>query len=81
VLLDNEANSVLLLDGVPQQVTRLAMSHKALAWTPSGYMAVFNATLTTGQTAIIRATIDDGTRLRLTISRSTKTSATTARPV
>ncbi|MGK2927906.1 MAG: hypothetical protein ACSLE2_20005, partial [Lysobacterales bacterium] len=60
VLLDNEANSVLLLDGVPQQVTRLAMSHKALAWTPWGDMLAFKATLSTGETAIIRATITEG---------------------
>ena len=58
VILDDEDNNTIMLDGVPEQVTSFAMSHKALALTPWGYMAVFKATLATGEQVIIRATID-----------------------
>jgi hypothetical protein len=57
VVLDNETNRSIVLDGVTEQVTRVSMGSRGLARTDSGHVLVFHAALASGGTAVIRATI------------------------
>jgi hypothetical protein len=57
VVLDNEDNNTIVLDGQTEQITSFSLSHKSFAFTPYGYEVVFQAYLASGGAAIIRATI------------------------
>ena len=59
-LVDDRYNNTIDLDGQTVQIDRIDMGHKSFAYTPQGYMVVFQADLASGGTALIRATIDDG---------------------
>jgi len=58
VIVDNEGNNTIVLAGQTEHITDFSLSHKSFAYTPNGYEVVFWATLQSGGTAIIRATIN-----------------------
>ena len=58
VLVDNQDNNIIDLDGVAEQILNIHNGPKSFASTPQGYMVVFKADLLGGDSAIIRATIN-----------------------
>ena len=60
VVVDSQFNNRINLGGVAETITGVSMGPKSFAYTPQGYMVVFRARFASGGTAIIRATINDG---------------------
>ncbi|MBT8051446.1 MAG: hypothetical protein HKO99_09550 [Xanthomonadales bacterium] len=58
VVLDNQNFDSIELDGQNERVLSFAIGPKAMAHTPNGFQLVFYASLASGGTAIIKATLD-----------------------
>jgi len=70
VIVDDQNNNTINLDGQLEQVSDIRFSSKSFANTPDGYQVVFRAALQSGGTAIIRATISTGSNPQPDISVS-----------
>ena len=60
LVVDDTYNNTIDLDGQTVQIDLIDMGHKSFAYTPQGYMVVFQAGLASGGSALIRATISVG---------------------
>jgi len=60
VIIDDQTNNTIEIDGQMETITSFELGPKSFAYTSQGYMVVFEASLQSGGTAIIRATIDTG---------------------
>ena len=57
VIVDTGENSMIVVDGQTKQVTNLSMGPKSFAYTSDGYVVIFKAWYSTGETAIVRALV------------------------
>lgn len=58
VVVDEESNNTIIVDGETVQVSNLDLGTKSFAYTQQGYEIVFRARFQSGEYAIIRATIN-----------------------
>ena len=60
VIVDDQTNNIIEIDGQTKQITAFDLNNKSFAYTSNGYEVVFWVQFQSGETAIIKATVNSG---------------------